>query len=189
MPAASDAAALTLVVALAQSGDRRALDRLLRDFQAPLYRHSCTIIGDPDLALDALQASLLLIARRLKSLRDPRWFRAWAYRITTREGLRVARRRGRDRQLFDDGIAVETLDHAAPEEGAGGPPPQWTERLAELPPGAQVVLRLHFLEEMRLAEIAEALEVPLGTVKSRLAYGLARLRAFAAADQATGTNG
>ena len=163
-------------MALAQSGDRRALDRLLRDFQAPLYRHACTIVGDPDLALDALQASLLLVARRLGALRDPRWFRAWAYRITTRESLRVARRRGRDRQLFDDGIEVETLGRSAPEADAAAPPPLWTERLSDLPPGAQVVLRLHFLEEMRLAEIAEALEVPLGTVKSRLAYGLARLR-------------
>ena len=166
-------------MALAQSGDRRALDRLLRDFQAPLYRHACTIVGDADLALDALQASLLIVARRLKSLRDPRWFRAWAYRITTRESLRVARRRGRERQLFDDGIEVETLGHAAPEADAGAPPPLWTERLSDLPPGAQIVLRLHFLEEMRLAEIGEALEVPLGTVKSRLAYGLARLRELA----------
>ncbi|HEY0325881.1 MAG TPA: RNA polymerase sigma factor [Allosphingosinicella sp.] len=176
-------------MALAQSGDRRALDRLLRDFQAPLYRHACTLVGDPDLALDALQASLLIMARRLKSLRDPRWFRAWAYRITTRESVHLACRRGRDRQLFDDGIEVETLDQPESEEGAGGPPPLWIERLAELPPGAQVVLRLHFLEEMRLSEIAEALEVPLGTVKSRLAYGLTRLRTLAAADQATGTNG
>lgn len=163
-------------MALAQSGDRRALDRLLRDFQAPLYRHACTIVGDPDLALDALQASLLIVARRLKSLRDPRWFRAWAYRITTRESVRVARRRGRDRQLFDDGIDIETLDQVAPEGDAGAPPPLWTERLGELPAGAQIVLRLHFLEEMRLAEIGEALEVPLGTIKSRLAYGLALLR-------------
>ena len=176
-------------MALAQSGDRRALDRLLRDFQAPLYRHACTIVGDADLALDALQASLLIVARRLKSLRDPRWFRAWAYRITTRESLRVARQRGRDRQLFDDGIEIEGLDHAEQAEDASAPPPLWAERLGELPPGAQIVLRLHFLEEMRLAEIAEALEIPLGTAKSRLAYGLARLRALAAADQATGTNG
>ena len=125
------------------------------------------------------------MARRLKSLRDPRWFRAWAYRITTRESLRAARRRGRDRQLFDDGTDVETLDHAAPED-AGGLPPLWTERLAELPAGAQIVLRLHFVEEMRLAEIGEALEVPLGTVKSRLAYGLARLRAHAKDETARG---
>ena len=50
------------------------------------------------------------------------------------------------------------------------------DRLAALPPAAEITLRLHYLEEMSLVEIAEALELPLGTVKSRLAYGLARLR-------------
>jgi len=105
---------VALRVALAQSGDRRALDLLLRDHQAPLYRHACTIVSDPDLALDALQASLLLIARRLGTVRDPRWFRAWAYRITTRESLRVARRLGRDRRMFNDEIPVDTLAIAVP---------------------------------------------------------------------------
>lgn len=163
-------------MALAQSGDRRALDWLLRDHQAPLYRHASTIIGDPDLALDALQGSLLLIARRLGTVRDPRWFRAWAYRITTRESLRVVRRRGRDRRLFNDEVPIELLGASATPAEANDLLPLLTEQLAELPPGAQIVLRLHYLEEMRLIEIAEALEVPLGTVKSRLAYGLARLR-------------
>ena len=50
------------------------------------------------------------------------------------------------------------------------------DRLAALPPAAELTLRLHYLDEMSLIEIAEALELPLGTVKSRLAYGLARLR-------------
>jgi RNA polymerase sigma factor (sigma-70 family) len=163
-------------VALAQSGDRRALDRLLHDFQERLYRHACTIIGDPDLALDALQSSLLLIARRLGTVREPRWFRAWAYRITTRECLRVARRRGLDRRMFNDEVPVENLGTAAPADEAGDLLAFWAERLLDLPPGAQIVLRLHYFEDMKLAEIAEALEVPLGTVKSRLAYGLARLR-------------
>jgi RNA polymerase sigma-70 factor, ECF subfamily len=49
-----------------------------------------------------VQASLMLIARRLGSLRDPRWFRPWAYRITTREAVRLAKRRGRERRLFED---------------------------------------------------------------------------------------
>jgi len=170
---------VALRVALAQSGDRRALDLLLRDHQAPLYRHACTIVSDPDLALDALQASLLLIARRLGTVRDPRWFRAWAYRITTRESLRVARRLGRDRRMFNDEIPVDTLAIAVPPEAPSDLVALWAERLAELPSAAQIVLRLHFLEDMKLAEIAEALEMPLGTVKSRLAYGLGRLRGLA----------
>ena len=77
--------------------------------------------------------------------------------------------------MFNDRIPIETLAVAAPEE-ATALVSQWAERLAELPPAAQIVLRLHFLEDMKLTEISEALEVPLGTVKSRLAYGLGRLR-------------
>ena len=167
--------ALVLRVALAQSGDRAALEVLLRDHQQPLYRHVRTITGDADLAFDVLQSALLLIARRLPSLRDPRWFRAWAYRIATREAVRAARRRRRDLSLFEDAPAIES---AAPEAPPLDP---WllracADRLAALPPAAELTVRLHYLEEMTLVEIAEALEIPVGTVKSRLAYGLARLR-------------
>lgn len=50
-----------------------------------------------------------------------------------------------------------------------------------LPPACRVVVRLRYLEELSVPEIAEALEIAEGTVKSRLAYGLARLRALAGA--------
>ena len=167
---------LALRVALAQSGDRGALDRLLRDHQQPLYRHVRAILGDGELAYDVLQASLLLVARRLTSLRDPRWFRAWAFRIATREAVRAARRQARDRALFDD---AEAIDQVAAAEPAYDPAlvRACAGRLDALPPAARIVLRLHYLEELTLLETAEALELPLGTVKSRLAYGLARLRA------------
>jgi RNA polymerase sigma-70 factor (ECF subfamily) len=49
-------------------------------------------------------------------------------------------------------------------------------KLAALPAAAQVVLRLHYLQSLTQQEIAEVLEIPLGTVKSRLAYGLMCLR-------------
>jgi RNA polymerase sigma-70 factor (ECF subfamily) len=170
---------LVLLVALAQSGDRRALDRLLKDHQATLYRHACTIVGDSDLALDALQASLLLIARRIQTVNKPAWFRAWAYRITTRESQRVLRRRSCDRRLFNDELPVESLEIAAPENELKF---LSDALLAKLSAGPQIVVRLHYLEGMTLVEIAEALEVPLGTVKSRLAYGLSRLRQLANPD-------
>ena len=168
--------ALALCVARAQSGDRSALDRLLRDHQAALYRHVRTITGDADLAYDVLQSVLLIVARRLRSLRDPRWFRAWAYRIATREAVRAASRRNRDLRLFEEGAAI---DEVAADVTAFADPllvRACTDRLAALPPAAELTLRLHYLEEMTLIEIAEALEVPVGTVKSRLAFGLARLR-------------
>ena len=170
-------AELVLRVARAQAGDRHALDRLLRDYQEPLYRHVLSIVGNRDRALDVLQNSLLLIARRLSGLRDPRWFKAWAYRIATREAVRTAKRESR---LDDRRAEAELADHIETpllekfyderEIRAG------VEHLAELPPACQIVVRLLYLEEMTFVEIAEALEIPVGTVKSRLAYGLACLR-------------
>ncbi|HEY5722632.1 MAG TPA: RNA polymerase sigma factor [Allosphingosinicella sp.] len=168
-------AASVLRVARAQSGDRAALEALLRDHQQPLYRHVRTITGDPDLAFDVLQSVLLIVVRRLAGLRDPRWFRAWAYRIATREAVRAIRRRSRDLMLFDGATALDNVPDTTPEAD-----PMLVracaDRLGALPPAAEITLRLHYLEEMSLVEIAEALEIPLGTVKSRLAYGLVRLR-------------
>ena len=178
-PARSDdpRAELVLRVARAQSGDRGALDLLLRDLQEPLYGHVRSIAHDRELALDALQNSLLLIARRLSSLRDPRWFKAWAYRIATRETVRMAKRQS----SFDDrGAGAELADEIStqpPEEPFDAELMRaCTEHLDGLPPASQIVVRLHYLEEMTFVEITEALEIPVGTVKSRLAYGLAWLR-------------
>lgn len=176
---AASRAGLTLLVARAQSGDRGALDRLLRDHQAPLYRHVRTITRDGDVAFDALQNSLLLIARRLGSLRDPRWFKAWAYRIATREGVRMAKRETRLRGLQEEAALAEPPEALLPEEPFDASAMRdCADRVAELPPACQIVLRLHYFEDMTFVEIAEALEIPVGTAKSRLAYGLARLRAL-----------
>lgn len=163
------------MVALAQSGDRRALDRLLRGHQAALLRHARAILGEEDAALDAVQASLLLIARRLATLTDPRWFRAWAYRITTREAVRLAKKRGRERAAFDDEPG-DVAEPAVPEDDAAGLLRACAAGMEQLPAASRLVLGLHYREGLTLVEISEALEVPLGTVKSRLAYGLRRLR-------------
>lgn len=166
------------LVARAQLGDRAALDRLLRTVQQPLYEHLRALLRDHDAAQDALQDTLVIVCRKLGWLRDPRWFRAWAYRIATREGLRRARRERR----WTEAVRGEAWAESLPAPEAEPPPidPAWLARvpalLAALSPASEVVLRMHYLEEMPYAEIAEALEIPLGTVKSRLAYGLAALR-------------
>lgn len=168
-------------MALAQSGDRRALDRLLRDHQDALLRHARIILRDEEAALDAVQASLMLIARRLDSLRDPRWFRPWAYRITTREAVRLAKRRGRERRLFEE-EAEEGAEPPVEEDEAAELLRACSELIDRLPGASRLVVGLHYREGLTLMEIGEALEVPVGTVKSRLAYGLARLRKWVTED-------
>jgi RNA polymerase sigma-70 factor (ECF subfamily) len=80
-------------------------------------------------------------------------------------------------------LNLDTLETPANE----GIPQEWEPRLLDwiddLPPASRAVIALHYLEEMSLDEVAAVLEIPPGTVKSRLAYGLARLRQRAAGSQ------
>src|SRR5277367_6739454 len=73
----------TLLVLLAQTGDRAALEQLLRDSHAPLRRYITRLVG-ADLADDILQETSLQIFRKLPFLREPAVFRPWILRIASR---------------------------------------------------------------------------------------------------------
>jgi len=161
----------------AQCGDREALEQLLRSVRPALHRYVRRLAGDVD-ADDVVQDVLVSIARNVVWLIEPRVFRPWAFRIASRAAfshLRRVRRRGVEET--DDALLASL---PAPE----GPPDN--ERLAELldgdvlSPASRAVLVLHFQEEMQLDEVAAVLEIPIGTVKSRLAYGLKTLRRYLA---------
>ena len=162
-----------VVVARAIAGDRDVLDDILAALQRPLYRYISRLLTNRETAEDALQEVLFRICRKIVWLRDPELLRPWAFRIASREcfrQLRSEKRRGE-----------EVLDLDTPGTGASESIPQeWEPRLLEwvddLPPASRAVIVLHYLGEMSLHEVAAVLEILPGTVKSRLAYGLARLR-------------
>ena len=161
---------LALWVLRAQCGDRDALELVLRSVQPALHRYLCGLVGTSH-ADDVLQDVLVVVARRLLALEQPELFRPWAFRIASRAGFKHLKR---ERRWLSDDAGLEEV--AAPDP----PPPD--ELLRELPtmdgisPASRAVLVLHFQEEMPLVAVAAILELPLGTVKSRLAYGLNALR-------------
>jgi RNA polymerase sigma-70 factor (ECF subfamily) len=164
------------LAARAQLGDQAALESLLRSLEPPLLDHVRTILNDQDLADDVLQETLIRVSRGLRSLREPEWVRAWAYRIATREAIRTARaERGRRSEAVDDWD-----DFPAPDKedvvAAGDLLDELPALLNALPGRTQLVLRMRYLQALSQQEIAEALEIPIGTVKSRIAYGLSQLR-------------
>jgi RNA polymerase sigma-70 factor (ECF subfamily) len=150
----------------AQCNDRDALEFLLRSVQPSLRRYLAGLVGTFH-ADDVLQEVLIVVARKLAWLEQPELFRPWAFRIASRTGFKHLRR---ERRWSGDDAALEDL--AAPELR---PPEEILRDLATMDgisPASRAVLVLHFQEEMSLSAIAAVLEVPLGTVKSRLAYGL-----------------
>jgi RNA polymerase sigma-70 factor, ECF subfamily len=164
-----EGAAERALVLRAQSGDRSAFDDLLRSIQGPLYGYIAAIV--PGLAEDILQDVFIIILRKLRWLNEPALFRAWVYRIASREAFRRLRKQ---RVAAEDPM----IEIEAAEVPVNDP---WIrEKLlyaaGSLPPASRAVVLLHYFEEMPLGEIAAVLELKLGTVKSRLAYGLAQLR-------------
>jgi len=162
-----------LWVLRAQSDDREALELLLASVQPSLHRYVRGLVGT-FYADDVLQDTLILIARKLAWLDRPELFRAWAFRIASRvafKHLRKERRRPED-AVDDSELRQLPAADTAPAD----------DRLKDLlttdaiSPASRAVLMLHFAEELPLTEVAAILEIPIGTAKSRLAYGLATIR-------------
>ena len=165
------------LVLRAQTGDREALDALLASAQEPLYRYLLTLVRERQLAEDVLQETFVRVYRKLGWLREPGLFRPWAYRIATREAFRQLKRERRWAEQVRDEAALGAVAAPPPrEEFAHELTARLRETVAGLSPASRAVVVLYYLHEMSLEETAAVLGVPLGTVKSRLAYGLAALR-------------
>ena len=162
----------TLLVLLAQSGDRAALETLLREAYAPLRRYIARLAGTA-LADDILQETSLQIFRKLRFLREPAVFRPWTFRIASRIAFSHLRRASRWQPLED--IPPELLTSLDPSPGE--PPDEaFLTLLDHVSPASRAVLLLHYQHDLSLEESAAILEIPIGTVKSRLHYGVTTLR-------------
>jgi RNA polymerase sigma-70 factor (ECF subfamily) len=162
----------TLLVLLAQAGDRDALEQLLREIHGPL-RGYITRLAGADLADDILQEAALQIFRKLPHLREPAVFRPWTLRIASRIAFTHLKRAARWEPL--DEAAVEDLAMLDPT--LGEPPDEaFLTLLDHVSPASRAVLLLRYQHDLSLEEAAAILEIPIGTAKSRLHYGVSTLR-------------
>ena len=157
----------------AQCGDREALEQLITAVQPSLRRYIARLAGTAS-ADDLLQDVLIIVCRRVAWLEDPKLFRPWMFRIASRAAFRQLKK---ERRRLEDQMDHVVLDRAAaPAVQPSGQDHEWLLDGDALSPASRAVLVLHFEEGMTLVEVAAVLETPLGTVKSRLASGLATLR-------------
>jgi RNA polymerase sigma-70 factor (ECF subfamily) len=177
------------LVAAAQAGDRVAMDRLLRAHQPRIHAVCRRITGNDTDALDATQDALIAIIRGLPRFDGRSRFSTWAYRLATNTCLDELRRRKRRPEL---GLVDDLGGNDASHDGNGGSPigghhgsrsiaDTVADRLAidaalaRLAPEFRAAVVLRDFCQLDYAEIAEVLEVPVGTVRSRLARGRGQL--------------
>lgn len=165
------------IVRAVLQGDREAFADLVARHERVAWATAWRVLRDDHASADAAQEAFLQAYRRLGDLRRPDRFGVWLLRITRREAIRLARARAQiPIQPFDDG-------ETAPADRLPG---RWTalptdaeeliEAVARLPEHERLVVALHYLEGRTVADVAQALGRPIGTVTKQLSRAIERLR-------------
>ncbi len=146
---------------------------------ASAHRLATVVLGSPEGAADAVQAATLKAWRSIRKVDPARGFRSWYLRIVANTARNDRRSRWRRSALTIRAGSVRFPDVATPDAVVVTSAERQVvvDALNELPPADRLILALRFFEDMTQAEIAEILECPVGTVKSRLSRAMARLRA------------
>jgi RNA polymerase sigma factor (sigma-70 family) len=169
------------LVAAAKAGDREAVGLLARRWHARLVAHAWRLTGDREAALDAAQTGWGEILGGIARLKDERAFPAWAYRIVSRACARQIGKAVRGRAL-GEALALEAEPEAA-DPGASVDAARLRAAVRALPAPQRAAVALFHFEGLSVAEVAVALDVPAGTVKTRLMHARAKLRAAFEGDE------
>jgi RNA polymerase sigma-70 factor (ECF subfamily) len=158
---------------------------LVDRFYDPLYRFAMSLTHAENDAADLVQDTFLTWAAKGSQLREPAKVKSWLFTTLHRRFLETHRRVVRFPQ-----VELEAADHELPRieseavqrlEGL-----QIIELLRRVDPQFQAAVALFYLEDYSYPEIAAILEVPLGTVKSRISRGIAQLKGLLGAHLASG---
>ena len=174
------------LVALSQEGDLAAFNALVERHQGQVYNLCWRMLGLREAAEDATQEAFLAAYRNIRRCRGP-GFRAWLLRIAANTATDELRRRRRRPQVsLEAPIADSDTAFDLPDSSAG--PEEWALRreqtrylqvaLLTLPPDQRLSVILSDVQGLSYEEVGQAMGASLGTVKSRISRGRARLRRY-----------
>lgn len=155
-------AQLDLLVLAMQQGDKRAFALLYRHFHTDLRRFAAYLLKQPTAAEDLVQNVWLKVGQRIGRLQDPAVFTSWLYRAVRWEVLdyqkQAMHRLHEPLHLAEEPCHAESFTDDNPLAQA----------IADLAEPERLVVQLYYLHELAQQQIALILDIPVGTVKSRL---------------------
>ncbi|MEE4212521.1 MAG: sigma-70 family RNA polymerase sigma factor [Parvularcula sp.] len=163
------------LVVSAKGGDSNAFAMLVRRWQKKLIAHAWRLTDDREAAQDAVQTGWSDIVRGLPRLQDEQAFPAWAYRIVSRACAKQIDRKVQRRKIIEALASEASPEPQSAETGVDGQ--RLRQAVRALPPEQRAAVALFHFEELSVAEVAVALDVPMGTVKTRLMHARRKLRA------------
>ncbi|MBD3298273.1 MAG: sigma-70 family RNA polymerase sigma factor [candidate division Zixibacteria bacterium] len=168
-----------LLVLRCQSGDETGFEELMSFWQQRIHRYVLRRVGGHDDAVDLEQEIWLSVARSIRRLDDPACFSQWIYRIATGRCVDWIRRQQRDRRIKGEIETQHEMESQTQvtEDDREATITRLRSAIAELPEDEQMILTMFYLDDVSTRDIAHALDIPIGTVKSRLYYARKHLRA------------
>ena len=170
------------------AGDTDKFRLLVEKYERKVYNLVVRITRDPEQGRDLAQEAFIKAFKGLPKYKEEFPFRSWLFKIAQNNALEWLRRKSRRKEVPDGGLGEDSvLARTAKEAGFESPERKidrqfmlslLDEVIATLNPSFRSTLVLRHQEEMSQSEIAQALDIPIGTVKSRLNYAYRQLRAL-----------
>ena len=164
------------LVVSCQQGDRKALELLVKRWDSRILRRVYFTTQDANASKDIAQDAWITIIRKLKSLKDPGAFEWWSLRIATTKSIdwiranQLNRKRDETRRMAQEDFMQ---DDSSPSEEILG---SLRAAIYDLPETQQQVVKMFYQENLNILNIARILDLPTGTIKSRLFKARERLK-------------
>lgn len=178
-----------LLVRYRTDGDREAYAQLVQRYERQLYAYLRRYLGNAEMAEDVFQATFLQVHLKCDRFDETRRFRPWLYTVATNQAIDAQRRNKRHRMVsldrsgsredVDIGTLVNLLEGSEPdplEKVSQLERGQWVQdAIDQLSEAMRSVIELVYYQGMKYREAAEILDIPVGTVKSRLHAAIIKL--------------
>ena len=165
-----------------QAGRRQAMEDLIQEIQDKVYYHCVKILRDENDAQDAAQDVLMAVVQGLDGLKNPSAFYAWLNRIIARTCMKICAREHREAAMgegAEEPFFEDLDDQQIPEKiiDTEETRKMIRELVDELPPAQRLCVLMYYYDELPVKDIAEAMDTPENTVKSRLSYARRAIKA------------
>jgi RNA polymerase sigma-70 factor (ECF subfamily) len=154
-----------LLMQAIQSGSSEAYEEVYRYYSDRIYRYCLVRLRDVDLARDVLQETFMVLWQGSSSYSGKSALSTWLFGVATNKLREAVRKSGRMGELVPELEETAAFDHGIEQSGLRL---DVLKAIKKLPPEQQEVVILAFYADLRLADIADIQDVPLGTVKSRM---------------------
>jgi RNA polymerase sigma-70 factor (ECF subfamily) len=202
-PILSEASDEELILRYRDAGEMEAFEQLVERYERPLYNYLLRYVHNAALAEDVFQATFLRVHEKCHQFTEDRRFRPWLYSIATHLAIDAFRREGRQKAASlsqtvaeaetDVGTLLDLVRAHTPspaEQLEAQERAEWTRQAVDaLPEHLRVILLLAYFQGLKFQEVAEVLELPIGTVKSRLHKALVTLHSAWRRDYPGGSEG